>query len=274
VTEAGAAEDPEFVWPILADSYSAIEESWRELLATGLGDSTRRQDHEIPENSPRSSVLAVGYMSGMMAATAIGGRLDLLSRAYWPPRTRHDFTPVDQLAVYPPARAVLEAAAIVCWALDGNLDTRARLLRAAELWLWSAADSRTNDPAKAVADIKAAGITVVLPRNGKGKPALSANGQRRPQLTISQMVRSMFGDFGIAMYGVWSSASHSDPFHIFDALEELSQDDGTIRLGFKVDPVYHLLTAAWSLTRSSGPRSAMGHSLAGTLLRSRRTAIA
>jgi len=68
-------------------------------------------------------------------------------------------------------------------------------------------------------------------------------GRRRPALTISRMVRSMFGEFGMSMYGVWSSASHSDPFHIRDVLQEVSHSDGHVNVSFKIDPFYHLLTA-------------------------------
>ncbi|WP_219420141.1 hypothetical protein, partial [Pseudonocardia nigra] len=59
--------------------------------------------------------------------------------------------------------------------LDGNLDAKTQMLRAAELWLWSATGSSMNDPDKAVAEIKAAGLTVVLARKGRGKPVLNAD---------------------------------------------------------------------------------------------------
>jgi hypothetical protein len=76
VTETGATKDPDFVWPILADSYSAIEGAWRELLGAEVDGSSARPDRENAPNSLRSSVLVVGQMSEVLAASAIGGHLE------------------------------------------------------------------------------------------------------------------------------------------------------------------------------------------------------
>lgn len=240
MTEPDESDSSDAIWPILADSYADIENAWRELLDSGVVDPHSKHGHGGPDTAEHL-VLVFADLTGVMAASAIGGHLNLLSRGYWPPRTELDLTPVEQMAIYPPARAVLEAAAIICWAQDGDLDEHDRLLRAAELWLWSATGSSTNDPAEAATAITAAGLTLDRPR--RGKLALVVEGKRRPVLTISRMVRSMFGGFGMSMYGVWSSASHSDPLHIRNALQEVSHGEGYVNVSFKIDPFYHLLTA-------------------------------
>ena len=232
-------QDP--IWPSLADSYLGIETAWRELMAGSDDNAAKGPWREDVNNPSVDTILTVGAMSGVFAGGAIGGHLNLLSRAYWPPRTDLDITPVDQLAIYPPARAVLEATAIVCWALDKDLDVEARALRSAGLWLWSATSSSTNDAAHAVETIRNAGFTVAYPRSGRGSPALIVNGQRK-QLSIGQMLRAVEGKFG-EVYGVWSSASHSDPFHIYDSLEEVGRRPNLVDVALKIDPLYHLLTA-------------------------------
>jgi hypothetical protein len=83
---------------------------------------------------------------------------------------------------------------------------------------------------KAIAETKAAGFTVVPGAQGQGQ----ANGQcQRPGEAVAHdqpMVRSMFGEFGIGMYGVWSPASHSGPFHVHDNIKEVSRKDGIVEV--------------------------------------------
>jgi hypothetical protein len=56
------------------------------------------------------------------------------------------------------------------------------------------------------------------------------------------MIRALGGKFG-EVYGVWSSASHSDPFHVHFSLEEVGRLPDAVDVAMKVEPLYHLLTA-------------------------------
>ena len=141
---------------------------------------------------------------------------------------------------------MLEAAAIVCWALNRDLDIEVRTLRGASLWLWSATSSSANNAAHAVETITNAGLSVAYPRSGRGTPALVIDGKRK-QLSIGQMIRAVAAVFG-DLYGVWSSASHSDPFHIHDSLEEVGRAPNVVDVALKVEPLYHLLTAGMVAT--------------------------
>jgi hypothetical protein len=242
MTTASDQEDFDLsnLWQWIADTYADVELSWRRIFSAEEGRGQQIGPYE--KGQPEFSVYAYGAVSATLAAAAIGSHLSVLSRAYWPGRRDTDYTPVDQMAIDPPARAAIEAAGIVCWIFDETISNEEQLIRSSELWIWST----SNNPEKrhlddAVASIDSAGLTVR--RKGRNTFLVSA-GTARPRLTITRLVVSMFGEMGRSLYQVWSSSAHSDPAAMYTIAREADEVErtGWVALEFAVDPLYHLLT--------------------------------
>ena len=218
---------------VLANAYTALGQAWKEALENPVNDSSApyaallagrgrwepsvvRGDGGAGDPEPsnigatRSTLGLAAESTAVSAAIAIQAHLALLCRAYWsgPPGSPDNI--ISSPAIYPPARAVLEASAVIRWALDPTLTVDVRAERAAEFMLWSQAATGRAD-AEWQHIVSAAGFDV---RSTRRRPdVFQLAGQASP-LTLTKMIHAAHGDSMTDVYRLWSTASHPDPIDL------------------------------------------------------------
>jgi hypothetical protein len=202
----------------LDDNDCAADAPWARWRAHVEGEPKPADPWEIgvengaltrPPEAPWRVLVRAGERAGATAANTLRGHLALLGRAYWP----DIHNPADPLimhpAIYPPARAVLETVAEVCWVLEPGLTSAERTLCSAELLLWSQV-TRRGSGVRWDVTARSAGFDV---RGTRRRPDayFVRVCEGSSALAMTRMVRTALGDEAVDLYGDWSGSTHPDP---------------------------------------------------------------
>lgn len=194
---------------LLVSSYVRLRNAWVEAhrIEDCAPDAPFHQWRDLGEDAPvtaRDVLMGYGETAGSLAGRAVQQHLGLLARAYWLDPAEPDGPESGRwphAAAFGPARAALESAALVCWLLDPEPDPDERVIRAAQLGLWS-------QPTAWEHRIRASGLDVR--RTTDGTRYLWTQEPSRP-LSQSTIIRAVFGRRGADLYGRWSKLLHNDP---------------------------------------------------------------
>lgn len=205
------------VLALLAESYARLRAAWKATIedqdcAVQAPHAEWRAVDADGEGTAWHVLLQAGELAGTFAGNAIRAHLALLCRAYWPDLLNTADDPIPHPAVYPPARAVLEATTLIGWTLDPTLTPDARALRAAQLLLWSQVSTRKHD-AEWQHTVAEAGLTVKASRKRPDEYYVQTGEGSQP-LSMGRMVRTVHGDVGSDLYSEWSAANHADPLSL------------------------------------------------------------